>query len=133
MVCTMGLWGRRLGINPHWTRSDRVVLVLATMCAALDAFVLSGPHLSWPPAIPVAYLLLAFASALARVPAPTTPPSESPYRVPTVPPEPSRTDSLPGMRFMLWPYVALHLLALTLACALLLLLKSFAGSMTFIA
>ena len=37
------------------------------------------------------------------------------------------------MRFMLWSYASLHLLALTLALILMLLLKAFAGSMTFIA
>jgi hypothetical protein len=133
MVSTMTLWGRSLGVNPHWTRSDRVVLVLAAMCAALDAVLLSCSPRSWPPAVPIAYVLFAFASALERVPALTTPSAESPYRVPTVPPEPARTDALFGMRFMLWPYAALHLLALTLALALMLLLKAFAGSMTFIA
>ncbi len=129
----MTLWGRSLGVNRHWTRSDRVVLVLAAMCAALDAIFLSASHLWWPPALPLAYVLFAFASALERVPALTTPPAEPPYRVPTAAPEPARTDSLFGMRFMLWPYLALNLIALTLALALLLLLKSFAGSATFIA
>jgi hypothetical protein len=133
MVSTMTLWGRSLGVNPHWTRSDRVVLVLAALCAALDAVLLSGLHRSWPPAVPIAYVLLALGSALERVPALTAPPEGSPYRVPTVPPEPARTDSLFGMRFMLWTYASLHLLALTLALALMLLLKAFAGSMTFIA
>jgi hypothetical protein len=133
MIAAMTLGGRRLGVNPHWTRSDRVVLVLAAMCAALDAFLFSGWHRTWPPAVPIAYVLFAFASALERVPALATPPVESPYRVPTAPPEPARTASLFGMRFMLWPYVTLNLLALLLALALMLLLKSFAGSATFIA
>jgi hypothetical protein len=133
IISTVTLWGRRLGVNAHWTRSDRVVLVLAAMCAALDAFLFSGWHLTWPPAVPIAYVLLAFAAALERVPAPSTPPVKSPYRVPTAPPEQSRKDSLLGMRFMLWPYVVLNLLALLLALALMLLLKSLAGSGTFIA
>src|ERR1700722_2598094 len=133
MVSAMTLWGRSLGVNPHWRRSDRVVLVLAALCAALDADLLSGLHRPWPPAVPIAYVLLALVSALDRVPALTTPPEDSPYRVPTVPPEPARTDSLLGMRMMLWPYAVLHLLALTLVVAFLLLLKAFPGSMTFIA
>ena len=133
MVSTMTLWGRSLGVNPHWTRSDRVILVLAALCAPLDADLLSGSPRSWPPAVPIAYVLLALVSALERVPVLTTPLEDSPYRVPTVPPEPARTDPLLGMRMMLWPYVVLHLLAVMLVVALLLLLKAFAGSMTFIA
>jgi hypothetical protein len=135
MIPPMILWGRRLGFNPAWTRSDRVVLGLAALCAALDAALLrdASPK-SWAPVAPVLYVICAAALGLARAPLVLVTPERSPYRIPPSPPrEPPRGDELFGMRGMLWPFVVLNLLAVMLFGCIALLLKSCSGSMTFIA
>lgn len=134
MIPPMNLMGRRLGFNPAWTRSDRVVLVLALMCAALDVAVLCTSPWSWAPVAPVLYVLCAVALGLARAPLVIASPEKSPYRIPApLPREPSRGDELFGMRAFLWPYVVLNLFLLVLVGCFALLLKSCSVSGTFIA
>jgi hypothetical protein len=99
------IWGRRLGLNPRWTRLDRVLIAWVILCALAAVFVIwcwdweqrwQGPCAA---AMNVFYVVVAIGMGLARDDAPADRPAIALFL----------------MRFMLVVYAGASLLALGFA------------------